>query len=84
MEERYGRSDSWIQVTDSDPPIHIFTLEQQCYDGSGVYRERDETFDLPPPDYDEVMSKEKEENEGNDPELPSYETALKLSCQGYV
>ncbi|XP_014282469.1 uncharacterized protein s-cup [Halyomorpha halys] len=84
VEERFERNNSWMQVTDSDTPIHIFTLNQQRYDVSGLYQDSDD-YDQPPPDYDLVMSMEKNEcSEENDPELPSYETALKLSGQGYV
>uniref|UniRef100_A0A0K8SV47 Uncharacterized protein n=2 Tax=Lygus hesperus TaxID=30085 RepID=A0A0K8SV47_LYGHE len=82
-EARYERRHSWMQVAESDTTVHIFTLDQQCYDYNSVQVDR-ETIEHPPPDYDDVVAIDKEMSEGHDPDLPSYETALKLSSRGYV
>lgn len=60
------------------------SLVLQCYDDTGLYGDRRESVELPPPGYDDVMKTDKLDGEEDDPDLPSYETALQLSGQGYV
>ncbi|BES90038.1 Hypothetical protein NTJ_02846 [Nesidiocoris tenuis] len=83
-EAQYEQQHSWVQMGESDATVHIFTLDQQCYENSNSVQLEEETTERPPPDYDDVIAMDKRIREGHDPDLPSYETALKLSSRGYV
>lgn len=56
---------------------------QQCYESEGVFLEAEPIPPSPPPSYSSVMT-QKYETENKDPDLPSYESALRLNSQGYV
>ncbi|XP_014249816.1 uncharacterized protein LOC106666848 isoform X2 [Cimex lectularius] len=87
-EGRYVRRDSWIQVADAETSVHIFTLDEQCYNQLSLCQGRENYINLSPPSYEDVIENGKEHCDEtgsvNDPDLPSYETAMKLSGRGYV
>ncbi|KAK9497826.1 hypothetical protein O3M35_003745 [Rhynocoris fuscipes] len=72
--------DSWSNVaeTDTDTPLHIFSVDHQHQHQMDYNGDSSELSELPPPSYDEAVK------QVQDKDLPSYEAAVKLCSAGYL